>query len=70
MTALQDASQLQLDRLRRAWRGTALPGFLRGWGGELAALVPARWRQTFAGGKRWYVVERQGDARALGRVGA
>ena len=28
MTALQDASQLQLDRLRRAWRGSALPGFM------------------------------------------
>lgn len=69
MTALQDASQLQLDRLRRAWRGSALPGFLRWWGGELSALVPVRWRRAFAGGKRWYVIERQGDAWSLRRVG-
>jgi general secretion pathway protein L len=61
MTALQDASQLQLDRLRRAWRGSALPGFLRWWGGELSALLPVRLRQAFAGGERWYVLER-GDA--------
>ncbi|MDF4005244.1 fimbrial assembly protein [Luteibacter sp. PPL552] len=68
MTALQDASQLQLERLRRAWRGSALPGFLRWWGGELGALVPARWRQAFAGGRRWYVVERQDEAWSLRRV--
>jgi general secretion pathway protein L len=69
MTALQDASQLQLDRLRRAWRGSPLPGFLQWWGGELAALLPVRWRQAFAGGERWYVLERgEGDWR-LRRAG-
>jgi general secretion pathway protein L len=69
MTALQDASQLQLDRLRRAWRGSALPGFLGWWGSELAALVPPRWRYAFAGGQRWYIVERQGHAWVLRRAG-
>jgi len=69
MSTLQEASQVQLDRLRRAWRGSALPGFLRWWGGELAALVPVRWRAAFAGGERWYVVERQTDGWRLRRSG-
>ncbi|MET0935380.1 MAG: PilN domain-containing protein [Luteibacter sp.] len=69
MTALQDASQLQLERLRRAWRGSALPGFVRWWGGELSALVPVRLRQAFAGGERWYVLERGTDAWRLRRSG-
>lgn len=69
MTALQDASQLQLDRLRRAWRGSALPGFLRWWGGELSALLPVRWRQAFAGGERWYVLERGEGLWQLRRAG-
>lgn len=69
MTALQDASQLQLDRMRRAWRGSPLPGFLRWWGGELAPLVPVRWRQAFAGGQRWYVIERGEDGWRLRRAG-
>jgi general secretion pathway protein L len=69
MTALQDASQLQLERLRRAWRGSALPGFLRWWGGELAGLVPPRWRHAFAGGQQWYVIERRDEAWVLRRAG-
>jgi general secretion pathway protein L len=69
MTALQDASQLQLDRLRRAWRGSALPGFLRWWGGELSALLPVRWRQAFAGGERWYALERGDGVWRLRRAG-
>ncbi|SEO99886.1 general secretion pathway protein L [Luteibacter sp. UNC138MFCol5.1] len=69
MTTWQDASQLQLDRLRRAWRGSALPGFLRWWGGELQAFVPVRWRAVFAGGERWYAIERHGDAWRVRRAG-
>lgn len=69
MSTLQDASQLQLDRLRRAWRGSALPGFLRWWGNELAPLVPVRWRAAFAGGQRWYVVERMAEGWRLRRAG-
>jgi len=69
MSTLQDASQLQLDRLRRAWRGSALPGFLRWWGNELAPLVPVRWRSAFAGGQRWYVVERMAEGWRLRRAG-
>jgi general secretion pathway protein L len=69
MSTLQDASQLQLDRLRRAWRGSALPGFLRWWGGELAPLLPARWRAAFAGGQRWYAIERGAEGWRLRRAG-
>ncbi|WP_413625167.1 PilN domain-containing protein [Luteibacter sp. Lutesp34] len=69
MSTLQDASQLQLDRLRRAWRGSALPGFLRWWGNELAPLVPMRWRSAFAGGQRWYVIERMAEGWRLRRAG-
>ncbi|WP_448096119.1 PilN domain-containing protein [Luteibacter yeojuensis] len=69
MSTLQEASQVQLDRLRRAWRGSALPGFLRWWGGELAALVPVRWRALFAGGERWYVIERDAEGWRLRRAG-
>jgi len=69
MTTWQDASQLQLDRLRRAWRGSALPGFLRWWGGELSAFVPVRWRAAFAGGERWYAIERHADGWRLRRAG-
>jgi len=69
MTTWQDASQLQLDRLRRAWRGSALPGFLRWWGGELSAFVPVRWRAAFAGGERWYAIERHADRGRLRRAG-
>lgn len=69
MSTLQDASQLQLDRLRRAWRGSALPGFLRWWGNELVPLVPVRWRSAFAGGQRWYVVERMAEGWRLRRAG-
>lgn len=69
MTALQDASQLQLERLRRAWRGSPLPGFLRWWGGELSALMPVRWRDAFAGGERWYALERHEGGWQLRRAG-
>ncbi|SFW75000.1 type II secretion system protein GspL [Luteibacter sp. UNCMF366Tsu5.1] len=69
MTTLQDASQLQLDRLRRAWRGSPLPGFLRWWGAELSTFVPVRWRLAFAGGERWYAVERLTDRWQLRRAG-
>jgi general secretion pathway protein L len=69
MTALQDASQMQLERLRRAWRGSPLPGFLRWWVTELAALMPARWRAAFAGGQRWYIIERADAGWQLRRAG-
>jgi len=49
-----------LERARRAWRASPLPGFLRWWGGELAALLPAGWRRRFGGGAAWFLLERDG----------
>ena len=42
-TATQPLRPL-LDRLRRAWRESPLPGFLGWWGDELRAMLPLRWR--------------------------
>lgn len=38
------ASAQTLERAKLAWRRSPLPGFLRWWGGELAALLPVRLR--------------------------
>lgn len=39
-----------LGRLQSRYAHSPLPRFLRWWGGELAALLPARWRAVFAAG--------------------
>lgn len=49
----------QLDRVRRAWRASPLPRFLAWWFGELAALLPAAWRDRFGGGASWFLLERE-----------
>jgi general secretion pathway protein L len=76
MNAASPSLRPQLDRLRRAWRGSPLPGFLAWWGGELAALLPARWRALFGGGAVWHLLQhgdghwtlrRAGDAAPLAR---
>jgi general secretion pathway protein L len=59
----------QLDRARRAWRASPLPNFLAWWGGELAALLPTRWRAMFAGGLAWHLLERSGDDWLVRRAG-
>jgi general secretion pathway protein L len=59
----------QLDRARRAWRASPLPRFLAWWVGELAALLPMRWRTMFAGGLAWFVLERSGDDWQVRRAG-
>ncbi len=38
------ASAPSLERMKLAWSRSLLPGFLRWWGGELAALLPVRLR--------------------------
>lgn len=43
----------QLERARRAWRGSPLPGFFAWWWGELRALLPTRWQSFFGGGNVW-----------------
>ena len=46
-----------VDRLRRAWRGSVLPSFLRWWGGELHAMLPPRWQGGFGSGADWHVLQ-------------
>ncbi|GGA12880.1 PilN domain-containing protein [Dyella caseinilytica] len=49
----------QLERARRAWRGSPLPGFLDWWGGELRALLPTRWQTLFSGGNVWCLLRHE-----------
>jgi general secretion pathway protein L len=51
----------QLEELRRAWRGSPLPGFFRWWGGELRACLPVRWRAWFRRGEQWRMLEAAGN---------
>lgn len=58
-----------VDRVRRAWRGSPLPAFLRWWGGELRALLPPRWQAWFGGGADWYLLQHEGSAWSLRALG-
>ncbi len=49
----------QIDRARRAWRGSPLPGFLAWWSGELRALLPVRWQAFFSGGNVWCLLRHE-----------
>lgn len=69
-TAQPQALQLQIDRARRAWRSSPLPKFLQWWGGELRALLPARWRERFGGGLAWYMLQLEGDDWIVRKAGA
>jgi general secretion pathway protein L len=69
VSALQDALRQPLERARRAWRGSPLPGFFAWWGGELQALLPVRWRALLAGGNQWHLLERQAHGWSLRRDG-
>ena len=61
--------QLQLDRARRAWRGSPMPRFFAWWGGELLALLPAHWRARFGGGLAWYLLQLEGDEWTVRKAG-
>jgi general secretion pathway protein L len=49
----------QLERARRAWRGSPLPAFLDWWGGELRTLLPVRWQAFFSGGNVWCLLRHE-----------
>lgn len=49
----------QLERVRRAWRSSPLPGFFVWWGGELRALLPARWQALFTSGNVWCLLRHE-----------
>jgi general secretion pathway protein L len=59
MNSATQSLRPQLERVRRAWRGSPLPPFLAWWGSELRALLPRRWRDALAGGADWYLLERR-----------
>lgn len=55
-TATQSLQPL-MDRIRRSWRASPLPGFLGWWGGELRNLLPLRWRGWFGSGADWHLLQ-------------
>lgn len=55
-TATQSLQPL-MDRVRRGWRASPLPGFLGWWGGELRNLLPLRWRGWFGSGADWHLLQ-------------
>lgn len=69
MNAASQSLRPQLDRLRRAWHGSPLPGFFAWWGGELRNLLPVRWRTLFGGGAVWYLLQHDEGHWMLRRAG-
>lgn len=68
-TAMQQPLQLQLDRARRAWRGSPMPRFLAWWASELTGLLPLRWRGRFGGGLAWHLLQLDGEEWVLRKAG-
>jgi len=58
MSTLPPSLRLGRERLRQYWRDSGCPAFLAWWGGELRALLPARWRALWGGGEAWHVLQR------------
>ncbi|RDS83210.1 PilN domain-containing protein [Dyella psychrodurans] len=59
----------QIDRVRRAWRGSPMPAFMAWWGGELRALLPARWQAFFRGGDVWCLLRHEDSLWRVHRSG-
>lgn len=58
-----------LEHLRRSWRSSPLPAFLRWWGGELRSLLPPRWRGWFGDAADWHLLQLDGSLWTLRRAG-
>jgi general secretion pathway protein L len=69
VSALQEAVQPSMERLRRAWRSSPLPGFFSWWGDELRDCLPVRWQAALTAGSRWHLIERSGEGWSLRLVG-
>jgi general secretion pathway protein L len=67
-TATQSLRPL-VDRMRRVWRVSPLPGFLHWWGSELRACLPSRWRGWFGVGADWHLLQHAGTQWTLRRAG-
>lgn len=59
----------QLERARRAWRGSPLPAFMAWWGGELRTLLPVRWQAFFSGGNVWCLLHHENGEWQVRRSG-
>ena len=69
MSKITQSLRPLVDRLRRTWRNSPLPAFFRWWGGELRALLPARWQNFFSGGADWYLLQHEGTQWTLRQAG-
>lgn len=58
-----------VERIRRGWRASPVPGFLGWWGGELRGLLPPRWRGWFGGGADWHLLQHADAQWTLRRSG-
>jgi general secretion pathway protein L len=74
MNSVAQSLRPSVDRVRRSWRNSPLPGFFSWWGSELSALLPVGWRIALASSASWHVLEyidgewrlrRAGDALVL-----
>ena len=69
MSSATQSLQPLVDGARRRWRASPLPTFLHWWGGELRALLPARWRGLFSSGADWYLLQGTASTWSLRRRG-
>lgn len=60
----------ELDRARRAWRGSPLPGFFAWWGDALAASLPRRWAAWWRRSNVWCLLTLDGTGLEVRRAGA
>ena len=71
MSPASQSIRLSIERLRRSWRSSPMPGFFRWWGSELRALLPLRWRGWFGRSDDWYLLscnERRCEVRQAGHA--
>ncbi len=69
MSTAMQSLQPWLDRVRRGWRASPLPGFLGWWGSELRGMLPPRWRGWFGSGADWHLLQHGGAQWSLRRSG-
>lgn len=61
MQSLAQSMRPLSEAMRRAWRGSPLPVFLRWWGAELRACLPAGWRAALERGAQWRLLQPAGE---------
>lgn len=69
MTTLTQTWRPLAERVSRAWRGSALPGFFAWWWRELRACLPTRLTDCLERRATWRLLEPHGDAMILRAAG-